>query len=188
MFPSKKETDGSQYLTGKLCSLRGLDKNDASENYLSWLQNPIVADLTYANQFPPTTTGLASWIEGFQSSNNSAGLAVIAKDTGEHVGNATVNSINWVTRYADLGLMIGDPKYIDRTFIEDVWTSVINYAFGNLGLRRLFAGILTPATEYIEAANALGFTKEGVWRQHSIVDGKYVDEELFGLLVDEWSK
>jgi RimJ/RimL family protein N-acetyltransferase len=188
MFPSKKETDGTHYLTGELCSLRGLDKDDASEKYLSWLQNPNVADLTYANQFPPTVSGLASWVDQFQKSSNSAGFAVIAKDTDQHIGNATLNGINWVTRYADLGLMIGDPDYIDREVISDVWTSVINYAFGNLGLRRLFAGILTPATEYIEAINSLGFTKEGVWRQQSIVSGQYVDEELFGLLVDEWPK
>ena len=188
MFPTNKQTDGSHYLMGNLCALRGLDTSYATQRYLGWLQNPSVADLTYANQFPPTISGLAGWIEQFQSSSNSAGFAVIAKDTGEHVGNATINGINWVTRYADLGLMIGETKYIKRAFIADVWMTIVNYAFGNLGLRRLFAGILTPATEYIAAVNALGFTKEGAWRQHSIVNGKYVDEELFAMLVDEWTE
>ena len=151
-----------QYFSeGQLSALRGLDPSDATNKYLGWLHNPDVADLTYASQFPPTISGLRTWIEQFKHSDSSLAFAVLSKESGKHVGNATINRINWSTGTADLGLMIGEKGFANSKFISDVWTSVINYAFGKLRLRRLYTGIMEPATEYIKAAESLNFVQEG---------------------------
>jgi [ribosomal protein S5]-alanine N-acetyltransferase len=188
MNPEIIQPESRYFSEGELSALRGLDTSDATNQYLAWLHNPDVADLTYASQFPPTISGLRAWIEQFKDSDSSLAFAVLSKGSGNHVGNATINRINWITGTADLGLMIGESGFADSKFITDVWTSVINYAFGKLGLRRLYTGIMEPATEYIKAAEALNFVQEGSWRQHSIVGGQLKDELLFGLLADEWTR
>jgi RimJ/RimL family protein N-acetyltransferase len=174
------------FLTGKQCQLVKLEAEHASESYLGWINDRQISDLTYAGQVPPSIDDLSSWIAGFDN-RSSIAFAVLDIESDSHVGNATINNINWVTRTADLGLMVGDRSHVRADFIADIWRTVINYAFGNLHLRRLHTGILDPAAEYLAAVDELGFQREGNWRAHSYVNGELVDEYLFGLLVSEWN-
>ena len=172
------------YRSSENCFLTKLEAEHATVTYLKWISDRKVSDLTYAGQFPPSLQQLESWIEGFDN-RSSIALAVIDVKTGNHVGNATLNNINWVTRTADLGLMIGDRDFANSAFIEESWRTTIQYAFNDLHLRRLYTGILEPAKEYLTAAKNLGMKHEGTWREQSYVGNDLVDEFLFGIMDDE---
>ena len=49
-------------------------------------------------------------------------------------------------------------------------------------------GILEGNIEIIKAANELKLIKEGRWRKHSLVHGKYQDEIWYGILKSEMKK
>jgi RimJ/RimL family protein N-acetyltransferase len=168
--------------------LRKLTLEDANERYLSWIADPDVNCFLTVGKFPPTIEELREYIANFEDNRNAIAFAIIDTKENMHVGNATINAINWISGTADLGLMIGDKAYLGKDCAYVIWSMIIKHAFEVLGLRRLYIGILEGNKECLNAAIKLGCIEEGRWRQHSLVNGEYQDEIWFGVLRDEASK
>lgn len=167
--------------------LRKLTLEDANERYLSWIADPDVNCFLTVGKFPPTIEELKQYIAGFEGNRNAIAFAIIDTKENIHVGNATINAINWISGTADLGLMIGDKTYLGKDSAYVVWSMIIKHAFDVLGLRRLYIGILEGNIECLDAAKKIQLVEEGRWRKHSLVKGKYQDEIWFGVLKDELS-
>jgi len=153
---------------------------------LSWLNDPEVNKYLTVGKLPVSERELTDFVSGFEGSTTSVAFAIVGRESDLHVGNVTLNKIEWISRSADIGLMIGDPDVRGLGYQTDVLELLVPYAFRNLNLRRLYAGVLESMTEYLEAVRALGFVEEGKWRQHSLVGDVYEDEIWHGLLYDEW--
>jgi len=55
------------------------------------------------------------------------------------------------------------------------------------GLRRLQLETLSDNDAMIAVANKLGFTREGMTRSSSWVNGRFCDDVIFGLLAEEFT-
>jgi RimJ/RimL family protein N-acetyltransferase len=165
--------------------LRKLTIEDANERYLSWIADPDINCFLTVGKFPPSIEDLRQYISSFEGNTSAIAFAII--DTGKnlHIGNTTINAINWISGTADLGMMIGDKNCLGRQCAYIVWSMIIRYAFDVLGLRRLYIGILEGNIECLDAAKNLSLVEEGRWRKHSLVNGDYQDEIWFGVLKDE---
>ncbi|WP_222130017.1 UDP-4-amino-4,6-dideoxy-N-acetyl-beta-L-altrosamine N-acetyltransferase [Bordetella genomosp. 13] len=64
----------------------------------------------------------------------------------------------------------------------------LDYAFGELKLRRLHCEVLAFNTAVIKLHQKFGFHVEGVLREHHKMDDAFVDIYLLGLLASEWSE
>ena len=168
--------------------LRKLNIEDANERYLSWIADPDVNCFLTVGKFPPTIEELKGFISGFENNWNAIAFAIVDISNGKHIGNATINAINWISGTAHLGLMIGDKNYLGRDCAYIVWSMIIPYAFDILGLRRLYIGILEGNKEFLDAAQKLSLAEEGRWREHSLVKGEYQDEIWFGVLKDDMNR
>jgi RimJ/RimL family protein N-acetyltransferase len=60
------------------------------------------------------------------------------------------------------------------------------YGFNVRGLHRLQLEMLAENDAMRKAAQRCGFVLEGTLRRASWVSGEFLDELIFGLLVDEW--
>jgi UDP-4-amino-4,6-dideoxy-N-acetyl-beta-L-altrosamine N-acetyltransferase len=63
---------------------------------------------------------------------------------------------------------------------------ILNYAFEEIGLRRVHAEVLNSNSRSLALHTRLGFVCEGILRQHHKKNDVYQDVSLFGLLVAEW--
>jgi RimJ/RimL family protein N-acetyltransferase len=63
-----------------------------------------------------------------------------------------------------------------------------DYGFRVRALLRIGLETLTTNAGMIATAEAAGFVREGVLRSVGFVDGERVDEQLFGLLYEEWKQ
>jgi len=165
--------------------LRKLTIEDANAKYLNWIADSDVNCFLTVGKFPPSLEDLKRYISGFEGSTSAIAFAIIDTENGLHIGNTTINAINWISGTADLGMMIGDKRYLGRGCAYIVWSMIIRYAFEVLGLRRLYIGILEGNEECLDAARRLSLVEEGRWRQHSLVKGAYQDEIWFGVLRDD---
>ena len=86
---------------------------------------------------------------------------------------------------AELGYGIGK-EYWGQGLAKEAVTRTINYAFDELGLRRLDARVDPRNTSSCGLLLNLGFTLEGCLRERQYLKGELVDVNLFGLLRSEW--
>jgi UDP-4-amino-4,6-dideoxy-N-acetyl-beta-L-altrosamine N-acetyltransferase len=64
----------------------------------------------------------------------------------------------------------------------------LEYAFSELGLHKLHCEVFAFNTSVIKLHQKFGFQVEGVFREHHMVDGAFVDIYRLGILETEWSQ
>ena len=170
-----------KFLESERIYLRRLSHEDVGEEYLRLLSDPECMKYLTVGKLPPSLADLDAYVSGFDGSQNAVAFAIVGNDDDKFLGTTTLNAINWVSGTADVGMMLG-AQYRGRKYPQEVLAVLIPYAFDALNLRRLYMGVLRSDAERIASAETAGFLKEGVWRSHSLVDGEYEDEILFGLL------
>lgn len=164
--------------------LRGLAPEDATPEYLGWLNDPEVLRYRAPKAFPASLESLRAYLAGTDTRGDLM-LAICLKPGGRHVGNVTLNSILWVHRTAELSIMIGARDTWSKGVAKEAIHAVSRHAFRAMGLERLWAESPNPA--FNRAVERLGWRHEGTKRRAFLLDGERVDVECWGLLKDEWA-
>src|SRR5262245_40519096 len=99
------------FLQGDRVRLRPLLLSDTSDEYLSWLNDPMVLRHSRRKAFPSTRADLAQFL-GQVSGSGDLVLAICDVQSGRHVGNIALDAIVWPFGSAELSIMIGS---------KDVW-------------------------------------------------------------------
>jgi RimJ/RimL family protein N-acetyltransferase len=104
---------------------------------------------------------------------------------GPLVGTCTLSQLDWTNRRAELGFALGR-AFWGRGYMAAALPAVIEFTFGQLGLQRLSADVDPRNAPSIRALERLGFRREGVLREHYLVQGEPQDAIVYGLLRREW--
>jgi RimJ/RimL family protein N-acetyltransferase len=110
---------------------------------------------------------------------------VETRDTGLS-GTCTLAQFDERNRRAELGFALGR-GYWGRGIMKAALPAVIDFAFDQLGLHRIFADTDPRNIPARRALERLGFVREGQLRQHYWVRGEPQDAVMFGLLRSEWA-
>ncbi len=109
-----------------------------------------------------------------------------ASEAGRLLGAAGVCWIDWRSRSGDFSLYLGaDELYIDEVFAPDAGRVLLDYAFDELGLNRVWAEIYDHDAPKQRLLPALGFRQEGRHRDTTWCEGRFVDSLFYGLLARE---
>jgi len=176
------------FLVGEKLYLRPLEDSDVGEEYLSWLNNRDVTLGMETGKFPVTLADLHKYLERFRGSTTDLILAIADRETNQHIGNVTLNRINWIHRTADTGLMIGRKEFWGKGYAFEAWNLLIGHAFLRLGLQKIVAGVVEGNVASLKTLQKLGFQIEGRLRAEFWVDGEYRDVLRLGILRDEFQK
>ena len=103
-------------------------------------------------------------------------------------GRATVAlwGIDAHNRMAHIGIELR-PAFRGRGLGVDAVRVVCRYGFALRGLHRLQLETLADNHAMIAVAEKLGFTREGATRGSSWVNGRFMDDVIFGLLAEEFT-
>lgn len=170
------------FLQGAQVVLRPLGPADATEAYLSWLNDPSVLRYRTPKAYPTTRSQLKSWIEGLPARGDLV-LAIRLKSGDRHIGNISLNSIQWVHRSAELSIMIGATDVWSKGAGTEAIRLLSAHGFNSMGLHRLWAESPNPA--FNKVMQKLGWTREGVKREAFLLDGQHVDFVCWSLLAKE---
>jgi RimJ/RimL family protein N-acetyltransferase len=168
--------------------LRLLEESDISEEYVGWLNDCEVTRYMETGKFPATPESIRQFLQRFHGSTTDIIFGIIDRETDQHVGNVTLNHINWIHRTADTGLMIGRKDFWGKGYAFEAWSLFLEYAFQRLGLRKIIAGVIVDNTASFVTLQKLGFKVEGTLRQEYLVDGEYRDGVRLGLLREQFYK
>ena len=100
---------------------------------------------------------------------------VLADSEGRLVGEASIHTIDWRSRVAQVGICIWRPSDRGQGYGAAGSRAVIDWAVGHLGLHRLEAWIVAGNAASLGLFRSLGFVEEGRLTQRYLVDGQYMD-------------
>jgi hypothetical protein len=107
----------------------------------------------------------------------------------ELIGACGLCYINWVHRHADLSIYIGYKNlYIDKDYAPDAVRVLLNYAFNELNLNKVWTEIYEFDERKNELYSTFGFHKDAIFREQYFYHGRYWDSFIFSILAKEWKE
>jgi RimJ/RimL family protein N-acetyltransferase len=104
----------------------------------------------------------------------------------ELIGKVTVRNFQWMQQDSEkrscfLSFWLS-PAYAGKGLGTEVVSAVCRFAFKNLRMRKVFAGIFANNVASGRLLEKVGFVEIGKLRQHYIKDGEYIDSVRYELL------
>jgi RimJ/RimL family protein N-acetyltransferase len=103
------------------------------------------------------------------------------------IGLIELNNIDWKNRNAEIGIFIAYENLRNKGFGSDTLKVIINYAFNELNLFKLYAKIAEDNYPSIKLFEKFNFKKEAVLRKNIFKNNEYIDLLIYGLLKEEFS-
>ena len=175
----------SNKLMGKTYSLSPLTKNNITEEYIAWLNDPIVNKFLEVRHVNQTIKTVTEYIDKFYEDHESYIWGIYSKED-KLIGTVNLQGIDRYHKLAELGLMIGNTDYWGKSASEEAVSLVLDFAFDTLKLNRVAGGSYSTNIGMNFTFKRLGFTREGVIRKVFLEGDKYIDGYRWGILSDEW--
>lgn len=169
---------------GKRIIVRAIETGDVPLLH-SWFNDPDLVSGLGDIHFPSSLRQQERWHERSQTDERTIRLAVQMIE-GPLIGYTGFWNIHWRDQRAVHAVVIGDPEYRGKGFGCEVILTCARYAFEEMGLYRLDAGILETNTASLKAYRESGFQIEGTLREHTLRAGIRVNRVLLGLLKREY--
>lgn len=146
-----------------------------------------IADGTLTIPHPYPEGAAEAWLLTRDEDHEKTGSVVLAMtvmESGEFCGTIGLHMSSQNER-AELGYWVGLP-YWGRGYATEAARAMIDYGFGAMGLRRIYAMhyLQNPASGRV--MQKLGMKHEGCLRQHVRKWDSFRDLEVYGLLAEEW--
>lgn len=169
-------------IEGERIYLRPVGELDATVEYVGWLNDPEVNQFLESRFTVHTKANLQEYIRKQSADPNTLFLAIVLKETGEHIGNIKLGPMDWHHGIGDIGIMIGDKKSWGKGFATEAIQLLEHYAFEVLHLHKLTASAYEPNRGSTKAFLKAGFFEEGKRKEQVLFQGKYIDVVLLGKL------
>lgn len=133
----------------------------------------------------PDPAAMRAWIDGCREATDTTWYTVLRAD-GAPIGmTAFLNHVP-VDRRIEIGHIWYIPEARRTTANTEAVLLMARHAFGSLACRRLEWKCDALNQVSRAAADRLGFTFEGVFRQHMIVKGRNRDTAWYSIIDSEW--
>ena len=150
------------------------------------MNDPQINQFMETWHFPHGKENIRAYIKAHYDDRDEPFLAICIKNTflvdAIHIGNIKLGPINWVHRYADISIFIGEKKLWGRGYATEAIKLITEYAFKKLGLHKVKSGIYSLNTGSIKAFERAGFNIEAILPSHVFYDGRWLNLYLMGKL------
>ena len=175
-------------LTTPRLLLRGLEPDDLNSTYLHWLNDSEVNRYLETRFLPQTMEALNSYWQEHRDDPTSPWFAICLQADERHIGNIKLGPIHWLHRRGELSLFIGDPSCWGQGYGSEAIQAVRDWAFAELDLQKLNAGIYAGNFGSRRAFEKCGFRLEGTLTSEVVSRGERLDVWKMGLPRSHWSQ
>ena len=114
-------------------------------------------------------------------------VAVILRETGQHVGEVTMFVQNAEQRTGEIGFVF-HPDFHGRGFAAEASIELLRLGFEELGMHRIIGRLDARNTGSANLLKRLGLRHEAHFVKNEFLKGEWTDELVFALLAEEWDK
>lgn len=163
-----------------------LDHVDA---ILEWANDEAVVANSQFFREPSDRKRIARFILEHETAEDCAYFAAFGRDDVEdsgagYVGNVFLIHINRLHHHAQAGITIKQAAW-NRGYAKELMRAIVDFGFEELGLNKVYLQIFTTNEKGLHLWTKIGFTVEGVLRQHYLVNGEYHDMYSLSILRGE---
>jgi RimJ/RimL family protein N-acetyltransferase len=105
-------------------------------------------------------------------------LAICDKQTGLHIGNATVN-MDMHNGIADVSIMVGDRGFWGKGLGGEAFTALVDYLLHRTNVRKVTAGTMAANKPMLKAMALARMAEEARRSNHYLLNGNPVDIVYF---------
>ena len=172
-------------LKDDLIYLRKLESLDLDRTW-EWINTPEIF-LVLGVTAPITKSAQQRWFENLDQSDDRIVFAICLHEENEHIGNISLDSIDWRHRNARLAIFIADKSYHGKGIGSRAVNLLLKYAFNYYNLHRIYLKIdAEREKELFKFYGRFGFRKEGYLVEHEYKNGQYIDKIIYGLIRNNW--
>lgn len=161
---------------GKDIVLRLLRPEDVTPEYVLWMADE---EVTQFLEMRWTAYGMEEsrkYVQAMGESSSDYLMGIYLKRRNEHIGNIKIGGINPIHRFAELGLVIGNPTLRGKGYGTEAIQLGTEIAFQELNLNKVWAGLYANNVGCYRAFMKAGYREVGIFQQHRFYKGEYVDE------------
>ena len=174
------------FLQGEHVYLRALVPDDVHGPYLEWFNDPEVCAANGHHYFPFTEQEARDYVEQAARGHGELILAIAQVPDHRHVGNVALKRIDPISRSAEFTIVIGDKRAWGKGYGKEVGKLMLDHAFGELNLERVYCGTFETNTAMQKLAAYLGMKEEGRRRRAAFKDNRFLDVIEYGVLRGEY--
>ena len=176
-------------LEGKLVRLRPMEPEEF-ENYYRWMNDEEVKRYLGMRYFF-SRAAEQEWLRGRTNaplSYSNVQFAVETKEDCRHVGSIGFHDTAPEDRKAVVGIAIGEKTLWDRGYGSDAMTTLLRFAFDEMGLHRVMLHVDERNSRAQASYKKVGFVEEGRLRDDRWARGRYWDTVVMGILDAEFRR
>jgi len=171
------------FLRGKRTSLRPINEKDIPL-LLRWVNDPEVRQFI-TRIFPAMEADEREWLDRLHKDRDND-VVLMVEVRGKPIGVMGIHGINWQTRVATTGAIIGEKSYWGKGYGTDAKMALLEYAFNTLNLRKIMSRVKAFNTRSLAYSLKCGYKVEGRLKLMHFDQGRYWDEIILGLFKDRW--
>ena len=111
--------------------------------------------------------------------------SLIEKSSNLYIGEAGILSINNITKRCVVGYNLL-PEFWNKGYATEITKELLKYAFVTLSLERVEALALQVNIASCKVLEKSGFSKEGILRHFTKIDGLYYDVCYYGIIKSDF--
>jgi RimJ/RimL family protein N-acetyltransferase len=153
------------------------------ENAIRWFNDPEITNLL--DMFWGVTRGEEeAFFQRLATQRDTNLHWALLNENDRHIGFVGLHQIDWRTRSAAGGLMIGERGVWGMGYASDAVSTRNRFAFEQLGLHRIEGHTLNPAMRRVY--EKCGYRHEGTARKLRWRNGQWLDAERYAILEEDF--
>ena len=147
-------TNATLSFEGDRVIVRTMEKQDATERYASWINDPEVN--RYLGTKSTTIKELHDYIAHWNNQPDALFFGIFLKDN-THIGTIKLEPIEMKKKTVMIAIMVGDKESWGKGYGGEAMRILMNWCFEELDMEEITLGVVATHTQAIRAYEKLGF-------------------------------
>lgn len=156
-----------------------------SNEYLSWMNDKEVTEYTSHSAKEYEINDLITFFDTIDW-HTKFFFAIFDTNKELHIGNCTLNNIDYTHLTFDIGVLIGNKNYWGNRHSEYVVALLMEFGFQTLGMRRFFGGCISKHNKTIFIMKKMQFSLAYIKKEAFILNDTVVNEIIFTIDKSSW--
>lgn len=156
---SKMKDKKNLIINGERIHLRILKEQDASYEYVSWLNDNEVNK--HLETKKADIDSLKKYIHNKLESEKCLFFGIFYNENNKHIGNIKLEPISPENKIATMGMLIGDKAYWGKDIATEALNLLVLWSFNNLDIEEIDLGVLKDNAAAIRVYYKSGFSIKG---------------------------
>ena len=178
------QINSNAVIKGNNILLRSITIDDIRQEYINWLNDPDVNQFLETRYEIQTNESIKKYVANILKSKSEY-LFAICDNNERHVGNIKLGPINLIHNFAEISLFIGNKNVWGTGIGTEAINILCEFGFSKMGMHKITAGCYSNNLGSIIAFKKCGFSEEGIWKDHYLYRGSYVDRICLARIINK---